>query len=617
MCNFALAASKISIHEVPETSPMLFNTISDAMISYDNVKLVYYVNMTHYFELLDLIDNTVKFSINMCNRLQGDICELQIERLQSQLKNVIRDNEEIRVQRKTRAICEWCGTGLHYAFGIMDAPTARNYANTINNLTDEQRDQRTVLNEAIHLIQLSTRINKQSVKTVENKLQSLEKTLLDTTNNVNRLINNLTLKNKLQDTIQLAQMEINDHFRFFMHTKGALNGKDHRIPDFIPMTQLSADVFTIAASLKNGQQLPVEILKEDPLHVFQHALVSSMLIDNLLITEITIPIVERTKYIMHKATPIPIQTPSGRLIAKIPNPYFLTNEMQTEFIPLSRKEMSHGRKMLGNTYLFKPSATIQLKSENVCAWKIMMDNSIDSALQSCNFVPLIENDLIISIIENESYFFASKKPTNIWEMCGQSTGKLITLQGRNIITLNSQCSIKSSSFLIKPHITMVFNQTATIIPPLPSSHGVMNKLFDLAQIKSIPISMPEHDQVFIQNDNEMEDLIKQSDILAVAAKHKTRTEKLIYDSQLYSFISSATIFVIITIAIIIIIFIFYRKFNIISVVLQAAGFLTGNKIPRAINIPLNDCESQLPRPTPRIPRRTQKQIEDEETIEEI
>ena len=127
--------------------------------------------------------------------------------------------------------------------------------------------------------------------------------------------------------------------------------------------------------------------------------------------------------------------------------------MQTEFISLSKKELSYGRKMSSNTYLFKPSATVQLKNNNVCARKILMDNCIEAALKTCYFVPLIENDIIISIVENESYFFASKTPTNLWEMCDQENGKLLRLEGRNIIRLDNQCSIKSTSFIIKPHIT--------------------------------------------------------------------------------------------------------------------------------------------------------------------
>ena len=221
----------------------------------------------------------------------------------------------------------------------------------------------------------SIRNNKQSLERIHSDLSTLRISISELITQLDPKLKKLTLQSKLLSTIQLTEVEINDHFQLYQHLRGALSkAKNQRISDFIPLTQLSTDIMKVVTNIKNGQQLPVEILKEDPLHVFEHARVSSLLIENLLITEIVILLAERTRYTLYKATPIPIQTPSGRLFAKIANPYFLTNDMQTEFIPLSKKEMSHGQKMTHNTYLFAPSATIQLKSQNVCAWKILMEN---------------------------------------------------------------------------------------------------------------------------------------------------------------------------------------------------------------------------------------------------
>lgn len=611
-CSFASAAAHIEIKRVPDTTPMLFNMISDAMVSYDNVKMVYYINMTQYFDLMKLIDKTAQIGENICEKLPQDICHLQIERLKMQLTNTIREDDEIKAGRRPRGVCDWCGTGLYYAFGVMDATRAKEYADFINNLSDEQKKQHAIMQNSTTLFQLFLKNNKQSLKKIHSELSVLQEDLNNFSSHVDFQLSKLSIQSELHSVIQLATTEVNEHFQMYSHLKAALsNTKDHRIPDFIPLTQLSTDIFKVASTLKPGQQLPVEILKEDPLRVFDHAKTSSILIDELLITEITIPIAERTRYIRYKATPIPIQTPSGRLIAKISNPYFLTNAMQTEFIPLTEIDLIYGQKMTGNTYLYKPSPTVQLKSNNVCAWKILMENSMESALSSCNFVPLIENDIIISIVENESYFFASKNPTNIWEICDQENGKLTQLEGRNIIKLDNTCSVKSSSFIIKPHVTAIFNQTATVIPPMPSTREAMSKLFDMAQLRSTPITMPDHEQILIANTDEMDEIIRRSDILASAANHRLTTGKLIFESQLLSYVSSAVIFLTIALIIATLAFLAYRKFNIFSTVLNAAGMLIGGKLPPQVNIPINDIEHQRPRPTPRAPRRN-RQFEDEE-----
>lgn len=599
-----VTSAHIEIQKIPDSTPMLFNPITEARVTYDNVKIVYYINMTEYFELINVINKTVKISEDICNGIPEDICDMQITQLKSQLANVIRDDREIKAQRKPRAICEICGTAAYYVYGVMDAPRAREYAKAINNLSEEQKTQHALMENTTTLFQLFLKNNKKSFNQIYTDLNNLESTLFNLSTSIDFYIDKLQMQSKLHSIVQLASSKINEHFQLFQHLRGALSSvKDHRIPDFIPLNQLSEDIIRIAANLKNGQQLPVAILKEDPIHVLEHATFASILIENLLLTEITIPTVEKDQYTLFKATPIPVQTPSGRLIATIPNPYFLLNDMQTEFIPLSKKEVSHSRKISSGTHLFRPSATTHLNNENVCAWKIMMESSIESALASCNFVPLIENDIIISIIENESYFFATKFPTKLWEICDQKTNNVIQIEGRNIIQLNDKCFIKSSSFIIKPHRTFVFNESNIIVPSISSTQNTLEKLNEWAETKSAHIAMPNHIQLFAQNDDELDDIIKQSNILASAAKHEFKMDKLVYESRQYSFISSASTSIAILIIISILVFLAYKKFNIISTVLNAVGLLNNNRIPPAIKIGLNDVEQPRPPPTPYVPRR--------------
>lgn len=599
-CCVLATGATVQIEPVADSVPMLFTSISNAMTTYDTARLIYYINMTEYFKLPQVARMTIMSVEGYCNQLNDpqNPCSIQLDHLKAQLDNARRDDHEIKAQRKPRGICDICGTAFHYAFGVMDAKRARKYADAINDLSEEQKMQHVLLENSTTLFQLYLKKEQKSDNQIRLSIVELEKNLNNVKNDVDRLSQIGPKQNILNALVQLAQTELDEHFQLFLHIRGALgNVKDHRIPDFIPLNQLAKDVMNIAANLKEGQRLPVEILKEDPLHVFEHASISSMLIENLLLTEVMIPITDREEYTLYKATPIPIQTPSGRLIATIPNQYFLLNSMQTELIPLSKRELSHGKKMVANTYLFRPSATVQLKYDNVCAWKILMENSLESALAACNFVPLVENDIIIPIIENESYFMATKTTTKLWEVCDQKTNNVIQLEGRNIIRLGPECSVKSSSFIIRQHRTFTFNDTTVIVPSMPSSSNTMQKIFDLAQMKSTPISMPMHDQIFVQTDDELENIIQQSDALATAAKHKIKTEKLVYDSKIHSFLFTVVIFVIVLIVISIIIFIAYKKFSIFGTVLNAIGLLNNGRVPEIIKAGLNDVERQV------VPRR--------------
>lgn len=82
---------------------MLFNSISGAMTTYDDAKMIYFVNVTQYFELNNPIGRTLNISDNLCLTLRphstDDICHLQIDRLKMDMANTARDDEEIKAGR--------------------------------------------------------------------------------------------------------------------------------------------------------------------------------------------------------------------------------------------------------------------------------------------------------------------------------------------------------------------------------------------------------------------------------------------------------------------------------------------------------------------------------------
>lgn len=303
-----------------------------------------------------------------------------------------------------------------------------------------------------------------------------------------------------------------------------------------------------------------------------------MLVQDLIITEIIIPVVERDQFHLYKATPLPIHSPHGRMIAFIQSPYFLLNSKHTEFIPLSKKELDYGIRITSSSYLFKPSASIQLNYESICPWRVFSENDLIEALSACNMVPIVSNDIVLTIIEHESYFISASSNIKIWENCDENTPIQHEFVGRAIINLSSDCSIQSKSFIVKPHRMYVYNQTKTVTPSITALDEVkLASLNQLIQTKTINFSIPRQEQIFIHDESEMENLIHQSDILATHAKYEFKTENLAYENQLFTMLFSVAMFAIALIGILICAYLAYTKFTGIASIFRRMGIKSLSK----------------------------------------
>lgn len=135
----------------------------------------------------------------------------------------------------------------------------------------------------------------------------------------------------------MASLAISEHFRLYSQIRRALSdAKDHRVPELIPLEKFQADLKSIASTIKSTHRLSIDLLRENPLHIFKYTEISSLMIQDKLLIEIMIPIAEAERYSLYRAIPIPIQTRNGRVIIRGTKPHFLLSADKTKFIELTR-----------------------------------------------------------------------------------------------------------------------------------------------------------------------------------------------------------------------------------------------------------------------------------------
>lgn len=85
---------------------------SRALVSYDNIKLLYYVNLTDYYQLRTNIRSYIQTIAKKCPADGPDkTCFITTMPLENRLHQLIHDDEN----------CEWCGRFLHWSIGVVDA----------------------------------------------------------------------------------------------------------------------------------------------------------------------------------------------------------------------------------------------------------------------------------------------------------------------------------------------------------------------------------------------------------------------------------------------------------------------------------------------------------------
>lgn len=152
---------------------------------------------------------------------------------------------------------------------------------------------------------------------------------------------------------------------------------------------------------------------------------------------------------------------------------------KTKYIEMTRSDLDTAKMLSTTEFLYKPSAAINLKSENDCIWRMLTENNIHTSEKICDYKPFPQGDILITLIDNKRYFLSSLNGTMVWEICEKGETQRF-VQGENIITLNANCCVKTSEFIINPHRTLMFNQTKTINLNLISSKLTVEFLSNIA-----------------------------------------------------------------------------------------------------------------------------------------
>lgn len=578
LCKTSVA---LNVTRVPDGVPILYNKLANAHISFDTFRMIYSINLTDYYQLEQQIDSAISELTNRCQSKKKtyEHCRLAIMQLENRLHASTLDDDNLKGYRSKR-FCNWCGNLLHSSTGVVNAETAEIWTDFMNKVKNETTLQAIEIFNQTAIFKSFMDATDSAFNRTQRALNQLQKSLNTFASFEETAMEQIHDRLLEQEIFQLAESALIEHERMYRKLRSAMEStKRGRIPELIVRKKLAKHLNDISLTLPSEQRLPLDPMKEDPLHIFSFADIFSVLHESHLLITIIIPIAERERYSLYKATAVPMLSNKQLFITKITTEHFLLNSEGTKFIAMDSQELANGRTRSPREVLYRPSASIITNKDIICEWKVFSELETSTVKSACEFVPVAANVMIVAVMANEQYFVATPNGLTIRETCGLEE-KNIFVKDRSLIAIETSCSIKTANFEIKAHKTHIVNTTLTLLPDSSAARLLAANLPKLSTGKYTKLILNTTAPIIIHDAAEMNDIIGRAEDLLKQTDHEFKLNDLKYETTGWS------IGLVIAIAAVVVVaaveaFIFFKKFNVMSIAMDTLEKST-DQIPRVV-----------------------------------
>lgn len=158
------------------TAGIVFSEISGSRVSYDQFDLIYYFDISDYLATTKEFPALISNVTNACESTHKKSCKSYVEHLKHTLETIMDDIYHVNsfdfTLRIKRAI-EFLGKFGHSAFGTMDAETARQYDDKINELQNATANGQVIRYNQSLIIQELIKMNNGSIKQIRKQFEEI------------------------------------------------------------------------------------------------------------------------------------------------------------------------------------------------------------------------------------------------------------------------------------------------------------------------------------------------------------------------------------------------------------------------------------------------------------
>lgn len=545
--SLSLVGSLNFTEEKSSHSGLVFVKITDAKISYDTYTMVYHIDLTHYYKINKMVQNYINIAEKDCSELNNSTCNVIIENIKSQMEFMYRDEIDINAyqqnqlysgsinQTRQKRALEFIGSAFHWMFGLMDADTAREYDEKINDINNENERIKFVLKNHTVFIKETIGYLKNSFSDIDNQMTHINnkiKYLLSELKKWYETLNKIQIETEILKTGTVLQKLLTEHRTIStLLLKSLENAISGRINQLIPIKKLERDLFTIHQILPMSQMLPINFTTENPLSIFKYSKTTASLYGKRFLLEITIPIIERQQYATFEIIPVPIMVENKTIIINPLMRFVLINTGGSEYIPITKTELDNANTNFYGEKIITPSENSYLDISQSCEITIFLAPRKNTIMNLCEIRIIPTMNYFIPINHNNIFYITISKPITLIEHCFGKQIKSYDIHNSGKITLEPGCRISTDKLSIRPRTNYKYISGGEIILS-NRTQSISLKAFSekIAHLRNVPTPEFENDVVIKDHSTDFEKLASQAEKLIEQATWESNMEEIHYDN---------------------------------------------------------------------------------------
>lgn len=481
--------------------------IHDAYISHSNWRLLYYYDLTDFYENVELYKKCMDKMSQICSEInEHGACLALVQKHNTYLDEIgididyLKTFEEPHTEESTRRRKRSAPFGLLTSyiykplFGVMDEDDANEFREKINEIIDKQETHHIVLENNLSIIRRSMELTNITLQTFKNNLELMNDYIKEAIQTIADVERDLKKHIDFHYMSQLASTIRFEHEKAVATIKNAItNQLNGDYTNFMTHKQLMRDLTEV---LQHLDDTSVKLLTS-PRDLQRTMSMSGAITDKKLLIEINIPIVDRNLFTLYKITPLPMRSPDKLVVFDLSHQYFLVHNSTKIFIPMTINRHSC-REITHKNLLCYPPGESFFENTELCESNILFHESSDVIRESCGYKNIFNTTYIKELNEN-NYFVSPKEKTTVIENCRKMKSKYSTIKKPGILKLEMNCEI----IINKRKITPKFTKIRGKIIDLPSTNRTRG--INIKNINSLGTKIdkvPPHPEMEFLNFNE-------------------------------------------------------------------------------------------------------------------
>ena len=503
---FAVQDTRVQVNNNIEHGGLAFIRIDSFSLNQQNWVISFDHSLDTYYTVLDSLKSEVSLlraalqnvrlnsfddNIFAMNGHIKDMITFEFDTLSNSITEIERDIGDVKltmspsVSRAPRAVCDGCGSGLQWLFGLARDSDLEELNNKIdaqskfqNELAHITESHLSILNSTIHnskenSIQLEKIANATSHLTV--KMEQLSTSFGEDLTDISRRLHIAFFVSSsvrlIEAVLQNVQLKVTELRRAWSETS---NGR--LSPFFLPPTVLKACLEDISKQLPDNLQF---LAKPDEAHYYQFYsfsnVVTASITSNTVRLFVEIPLAHTArKFTIYKVFSIASKHPSGNLYSynTPPKEYLAVSQDLQYFLDFDSADLQncHGYELK----ICKTHWPLKRAPQNACLIAAFLGQN-DIVTQTCPItIKATMNPFFYNAPNTNDWIFSVSERCRVTVICNNPNNedvdkKLEFIEGTGTLSLGPHCDATVENSLLLPRIVgksvITVNQTKSIIIP--------------------------------------------------------------------------------------------------------------------------------------------------------